>query len=161
MYVIIGFSSVHPYVTITYLLYSLRKSTALHILHYLTIRNHLLCTVTQTPSLKIMNNCFVNCFINSLWTTLIMLTLELFVFVSLGSCDTRCLQVPGCYHYIWDDPGRLSWTQRHWMALCYYWWGPSPQEQELQAARGLQAHEPGTIHKPLTEGEIKVTTHFK
>ena len=61
-----------------------------------------------------------------------------------ASSNTRRLQVPRCYHHIWDDPGRLSWTQRHWVALCDYRWGSSSQEQKLQAARGLQAHEPGS-----------------
>lgn len=66
------------------------------------------------------------------------------LFLSSGPCDTRCLQVPSCHHHIWDDPGRLSRAQRHRVALCYHRRGPPPQEQELQAARGLQAHEPGT-----------------
>lgn len=64
-------------------------------------------------------------------------------FISSGPCGAGCLQVPVCYHYIWDDPWRMPWTQRCGLALCNHRWGPPPQEQELQAARGLQTYELG------------------
>lgn len=106
---------------------------------------YLLCSPCSLYSLRkqvrhIMNIYFINAFVNQPEKAC-PTTLPIF---SQGPCVARCLQIPGCYHHIWDDPGRLSWTQRHRVALCYHRRGPPPQEQELQAARGLQAHEPGT-----------------
>lgn len=60
-----------------------------------------------------------------------------------GQHDLRRAEVPRPDHHLRDDHGRLPGAEEAAVALRCDRRGPPPQEQELQAAGGTEAHEPG------------------
>lgn len=73
-----------------------------------------------------------------------------------GRCSRRA-QVPRCDHHLRDDHGRLSRAEEAAVALRGHRRGPPPQEQELQAAGGAQAHEPG---QSVSRSQLHFLFHF-
>lgn len=60
-----------------------------------------------------------------------------------GQQPPRRAEVPRADHHLRDDHGRLSGAEEAAVALRCDWRSPPAEEQELQAAGGPEAHEPG------------------